>query len=104
MEKVNGTLRVDVVDDKRTAHWFVTMNRGDVSVSRQGRAADCVLKGDKQLVERVWSGEASGFTAILRGEIEIDGDPELMVLFLRSAPALATRRQAEAVEPVGSTS
>jgi predicted lipid carrier protein YhbT len=104
MEKVNGTLRVDLVDDKRTAHWFVTMSKGGVSVSRQGRSADCVLKGDKQLLERVLSGDVSGFTAILRGEIEIDGDPELMVLFLRAAPGLATRRRAEAVEPVGSRS
>lgn len=86
MEKVNGTLRFDVVDGKRATHWFVTFKRGDVNVSRKGDAADCTVKADKQLVDGIMSGKVNAFAATLRGEIQIGGDPELMVLFQRLLP------------------
>ena len=86
MEKVNGTLRFDVMDGKQAEHWFVTFKKGDVSVSQQGDGADCTVKADKQLVDGIMSGKVNAFAATLRGEIQIGGDPELMVLFQRLLP------------------
>jgi putative sterol carrier protein len=89
MEKVNGTLRFDVLDGKRTAHWFLTIKKGDLTVSKEGSAQDCIVRADKELVEGVMSGKVNAFAAVLRGEIDIEGDPELMVVFQRLLPGPA---------------
>jgi putative sterol carrier protein len=99
LEKANGTLRFDVVDGRRTAHWFVTSKKGDVTVSRQGDAPDCTVKADRELFEDITRGKVNAFAATLRGEVEIGGDPELMVLFQRVLPG-----PAGSAEPVGSRS
>jgi putative sterol carrier protein len=105
MEKVNGTLRFDVKDGKRTGHWFVTIKKGDVTVTHSGNAADCVVKADKEIVEGISSGSVNAFAAVLRGEIEVEGDREMMVLFQRVLPGPGGEAaRAEAAQPVGSRS
>jgi ubiquinone biosynthesis protein UbiJ len=94
LQKVNGTLRFDVVDGKRTARWFLTVKKGDVKVSRQGSAADCIVRGDKALVDGILSGKVNAFAATLRGELDIEGDLELMVLFQRLLPGPAASQRA----------
>jgi putative sterol carrier protein len=89
MKKTSGTLRFDVVDGTRTNSWFVAIKKGDVTVSRQGDAADCVVRGDKALVDGIWSGDVNPMTAVLRGEMHVEGDRELMVLFQRLLPGPA---------------
>jgi putative sterol carrier protein len=100
MEKVSGILRFDVVDGKRTARWFLTIKKGDLAVSRQGGTPDCTVKVDKVLFEEIVNGKVNAFAATLRGEVEIGGDPELMVVFQRVLPG----PPASAAEPVGSRS
>jgi predicted lipid carrier protein YhbT len=87
MERVNGTLRFDLRDDGSTSHWFVTIKKGDLAVSRENRDADCVVAADRQLIERISTGRANAFAATLRGELQVQGDTELMVLFQRLLPA-----------------
>ncbi len=92
LQRMSGTLRFDVVDGKRTARWFVTLKNGEAKVSRQGSAADCVVKADKRLFGGIVSGKANVFAATLRGEIQVEGDRELMVLFQRLLPGPAGSR------------
>src|SRR3954465_6232491 len=35
LKKVSGTLRFEVVNGKRSARWFITIKKGDVTVSRR---------------------------------------------------------------------
>jgi putative sterol carrier protein len=100
MEKVDGTLRFDVVDGDSSEHWFVTVDGGKVALSRENSAADCVVRADRRLIEGVWEGEVNAFAAVLRGEIEVEGDTELMVLFQRLLPGPG----ATAATPAGSRS
>jgi predicted lipid carrier protein YhbT len=86
MERATGTLRLDVVDGEQTKHWFVRITKGDVNVSHEEQAADCVITAERHLVEGLCSGRRNAFVAVLRGEVDIDGDPELMVLFQRLLP------------------
>jgi predicted lipid carrier protein YhbT len=86
LQRVSGTLRFEVVDGKKTARWFVTVKKGEAKVSRQGSAADCTVKADRRLVNGIFSGKVNTLAATLRGEVEIEGDTELMVLFQRLLP------------------
>lgn len=92
LEKANGTVRFDLVEGRRTDRWLVTLDRGDVSVSRKNGAADCVVRADKALFDGMVSGDVNGLAAYLRGELTLEGDPELLVLIQRVLPGPATRR------------
>lgn len=92
LEKARGTARFDLVHGEQTDHWLVTVEKGDIAVSRKNVEADCVLHADKALFERVASGEVNAMAAVLRGEIGLEGDPELVVLFQRLFPGPPARR------------
>ena len=93
LEKATGIVRFDLVDGRRTERWLVTLDRGDVSVSRKNAAADCIVRGDRSLLEAMATGEANAMAAYLRGELPLEGDPELLVLFQRVLPGPPKRRR-----------
>jgi putative sterol carrier protein len=92
LEKANGTVRFDLVGDSRTERWLVTLDGGDVFVSRKNVAADCVVRAERTLFDAIVSGEVNAMAAYLRGELTLEGDPELLLLFQRVLPGPATRR------------
>jgi putative sterol carrier protein len=98
LEKVKGTIRFDLVDRARTERWLVTLDKGDVSVSRKNVAADCIVRAEKTLFDAMVSGDANGMAALLRGELTFDGDPEFLVLFQRVLPAPAAQRPSRGAE------
>src|SRR6266536_650894 len=91
LEKATGSIRFDLADGKRTDRWLVTLDRGDVSVSRKNVAADCIVRADRTLFDAMASGDVNGMAAYLRGELTLEGDPELLVLIQRVLPGPATR-------------
>ena len=93
LEKATGIVRFDLVDGRRTERWLVTLDRGDVSVSRKNAAADCIVRGDRSLLEAMATGEANAMAAYLRGELTLEGDPELLLLFQRVLPGPPKRRR-----------
>ncbi len=92
LEKVKGTIRFDLVDRARTERWLVTLDKGNVSVSRKNVAADCIVRAERTLFDAMVSGDANGMAAYLRGGFTFAGDPEFLVLFQRVLPAPATQR------------
>jgi putative sterol carrier protein len=92
LAKGTGTVRFDLADGTRTDRWFITLDRGAVSVSRKNVAADCVVRTDKALFGAMASGDVNPMAALLRGELTLEGDPELLVLFQRVLPGPSTRR------------
>jgi len=91
LEKATGIVRFDLVDGKRTERWLVTLDRGDVSVSRKNAAADCIVRADRTLFDAMARGDVDGMAAYLRGELTLEGDPELLVLIQRVLPGPVTR-------------
>jgi putative sterol carrier protein len=65
LEKGTGTIRFDLVDGTRTDRWLVTLNRGDVSVSRKNVAADCVVRTERTLFDAMATGDVNGMAAYL---------------------------------------
>jgi putative sterol carrier protein len=104
LKKVSGTLRFEVVNGKHSTRWFITIKRGDVTVSRQGGKADCIVKGDRSVIDGIWTGAVNPMAAVLRGEISVEGDTELLVLFQRLLPGPGASSHPRAAELSGAQS
>jgi putative sterol carrier protein len=87
LEKATGSIRIDLTDGRRTERWRVAIDNGDVEVARAGGEADCVVRADRALFEEIITGRANAFAALLRGDVDLDGNPELIVLFQRLFPS-----------------
>jgi hypothetical protein len=87
LAKVSGTLRFDIVDDGAAAsHWLVSLEKGEIAVSRKNARADCVLRTDRATFDGVASGRLNAFAALLREAVSTQGDVGLLVLFQRLFP------------------
>ena len=86
LRKASGTMRFDIADGKRTERWLVEIRKGDIAVSRRNARADCVVTADRALFERIASGEANALASLLREEVNVEGDINLLVLFQRLLP------------------
>ena len=58
-------------------------------MSHKNVKADCVVRVDKKLFDGIAAGEVNAFAALLRGTVDIEGNPELIVLFQRLFPSPA---------------
>jgi ubiquinone biosynthesis protein UbiJ len=83
LRRATGSLRFDLADRTSKATWSVALRRGDVSVSRSKGDADCIVAAKRPLFDAVVRGETNAMAAVLRGEISVEGDSELLVLFQR---------------------
>lgn len=93
LRKATGSARFDVVGGGRTERWLVTNHKGDIGVSRKHAAADCVLRGDRACFDRIVTGKQNFMAAVLRGELDVSGDPRLLVLIQRLFPRPSRRRR-----------
>ncbi len=93
LDRLQATLRWDIVDGDQTEHRLVRIDRGDIQVSLGNGPADCVITAEHAVCDDVLRGRTSGLAALLRGAATVEGDPELMVL----AQRLFSRQRAAAV-------
>jgi putative sterol carrier protein len=81
-QRVSGTFRFEI----GRRQWFVRVRKGNVIVSRERAAADCVLVSDEPLFAAFLAGEKNAFTAGMRGDVQFEGDVGLCMLFQRVFP------------------
>jgi putative sterol carrier protein len=93
LENARGSARFDVTDGKQTDRWLLTIEKGDLAVSRKNAAADCVVRVDRAAFERAVKGKFNLMAAGLRGEFTIGGDLRLLVLLQRLFPRPSRRRR-----------
>ena len=86
LRRVAGTVRCDVVDGDLVDHWLVKIDKGDLAVSRADGPADCAIAGEKELFDRLATGQANAMAAVLRGAISVDGDLDLLLAAQRLFP------------------
>lgn len=79
LEEAEGTMLFSIERDHRTDHWFLEIKNGDVYVSRGERPADCIVRTNKALFDRMTTGETNLQQAWLRNEVLVEGD----LMFLR---------------------
>jgi putative sterol carrier protein len=88
LEKAQGTLKFELADGKRVDRWLLSIDNGDVTVSRKGSGtADCTVRAKKELFDGIAGGKVNAMAAVLRGELTIVGNAELIVLVQRLFPS-----------------
>jgi putative sterol carrier protein len=86
LRKARGTIRFEIVDGKKVDRRTVTVDRGDITVSRRNVSGDGVIRVDKAVFERLASGRSNPIAAVLRNELAVQGDWRLLVLLQRLFP------------------
>jgi putative sterol carrier protein len=74
LDHVSGTLEFDI--DGADSRWM-TINRGNLVVSRDAVPPDCVLICDPDAFIRIISGEQNLVAAAMRGSVRVAGDLSL---------------------------
>ncbi|GIH20891.1 SCP2 sterol-binding domain-containing protein [Rugosimonospora africana] len=86
LEQVRGTVRFDLATDAEILYWSVTIDRGNVRVSRDEGDADCIVHTTKARFDRVATGSANAMAMLLRAEMIVHGDVQLLVMLERLLP------------------
>ena len=92
LRKASGSMRFDVVDGRQTRRWLVAVEGGDMAVSRGGGDGSCVMRADKSVFDKVASGRLNAVAAVLRGDLQVEGDWRLLVRMQRLFPGPRRRR------------
>jgi putative sterol carrier protein len=93
--KVTGRVRFDLVDAGRPDRWLVSVDKGDTTVLHKGGPADCTVRADRALFERLCRGEENVLAAVLRGALVCSGDVELLFAIQRIFPGPPPERRLE---------
>ena len=86
LRKATGTLRFELSArrrDRALARRHRQGHRSAHSVLPRPSSARRVIRSDKTLFEEIVRGDANTTTAMLRGEVSVEGDLELLLLFQR---------------------
>jgi putative sterol carrier protein len=86
LHHASGTLRLDLQMETGIERWYLTMAKGDLTVSHRNARADATIKMDRKLFEGMTRGTVNLTAALLRGVLQIDGDLNLMMAFDRLLP------------------
>jgi putative sterol carrier protein len=93
LRNLSGTLRFDLRGDKAVDSWFVKVGDGKVTAKRGKAKADCLATMDSDLFEALVRGEVNAISAALRGDVEIEGQPALLLAFQRLFPGPPSDRR-----------
>jgi putative sterol carrier protein len=94
LAKVTGRVRFDLADDGRSDRWLVAVDKGDTVVSHQDGPAECTIRAERALFERLCRGEENAMAAMLRGALVCTGDVELLYAIQRIFPGPPRERPA----------
>ncbi|MEU8156495.1 SCP2 sterol-binding domain-containing protein [Micromonospora sp. NPDC048986] len=85
-ETTAGTLRLDVRDDGSTDHWYLTIADQRVRVARSADDAELVVRADRAVFDRMASGGLHPGAGLLRNELTVQGNMQLLMLLRRIFP------------------
>ncbi|MFU8849795.1 SCP2 sterol-binding domain-containing protein [Micromonospora sp. SL1-18] len=97
-ENTAGTVRLDLHDGGSTEHWYLTIDHQNVQVARATGEADMVVHADREVFERLATGNPRLVSALLRNDITVQGDVRLLLTLRRlfpGPPGARHPRQAE---------
>jgi putative sterol carrier protein len=87
LEKVTGSIAFQIEHGGETEHWHVAIREGELTVTRGEAEADSVIRAGREVFDGLSRGRTRAITAQLRGELSVEGDLELAVLFQRLLPS-----------------
>jgi hypothetical protein len=87
LDRFTGSMRLDLHENGRTDHWRVSIDRGNIRLSRgDDGPADTVISGDRALFDRIARGEIRPLSAFLRNEVTMSGEFRLLLVLERLVP------------------
>ena len=86
LEEVSGVACFELTDGGRIDRWLVAIDRGDMKVSHKAGRAECTIRAERALFERLCRGEDNAIAALLRGELVCTGNVGLLVAIQRLFP------------------
>jgi putative sterol carrier protein len=87
-----GTVRVDLSEGDAVDHYLVFINDGTVAVAHETGDGDCIVYADRAMFNDIVSGKANAMAALLRGEMDFEGDSNLVVKMQRLFPGPSASR------------
>jgi putative sterol carrier protein len=103
LQHLSGTVRFDLRHDDGVDRWFVAVDHGDVEISHRNAKADCVARMDADLFDALTRGEVNAISAAFRGDIEIEGQPAMLLAFQRLFPGPSAATVAGRADRSGSS-
>ncbi|BCL14221.1 SCP2 sterol-binding domain-containing protein [Micromonospora sagamiensis] len=94
---ISGTLQINLTAGGCTEHWYVVIRDQELRVSRERRPADAVMDSSADLFDRLVTGTAQGFAAMLRNETTLSGNVLLFLVFRTFFPSPPGTRDPRAV-------
>ena len=93
LHSVSGTIRCDIED---AGSWYVIVNNGSLTVSRETAGADCMIACSREDFERMVVGKQNPTTLLLQGKMQVAGNIVLAQMFQRLFPdeSLSVTREA----------
>src|SRR6202050_1893095 len=86
LRRASGTVRLDLRSGEKVEHWYLTMVKGDISVSHRNAKADATVGMDKKLFEGMTRGTVNCTASLLRGLIAVEGALSLLSALDRLLP------------------
>jgi putative sterol carrier protein len=86
LQKTTGTLAIRLLDGSEVDEWLLAVDEGDVSARRGAGDADATLTVERSLFVEMVQGRANAMAAVLRGEVRIVGDLDLLMAVQRAFP------------------
>jgi len=83
LHSISGTIQCDI---KGAGSWFVVVNNGSLSVSRDTVEANCMFACSQEDFERMVVGKQNPTTLFMQGKMQITGDIVLAQMFQRLFP------------------
>ena len=94
LENSRGTLRFDIATGKKTEHWLVTIDKGDVTVSHRGGDADARSRATSPFSKRSRAARRARSRRFARHDSTSTATLRLLGLFRRCFPARRRARRA----------
>nr|MDT0658552.1 SCP2 sterol-binding domain-containing protein [Micromonospora sp. DSM 115978] len=82
-----GSIRFDLERGAELEHWFVAMDRGEMIISQEERPADCVVRTEGAIFDRIVLGQVNMNAGVFRNDITVEGVVPLLLLFRRAIPS-----------------
>ena len=99
-DRPDGSVRFDIdIGNGYTEHWYIEVRGNEVRTTRDARDADCVLRGTKEVMDRVTSGECALVPTLFRNDLTFYGDPRFFNVVRKLLPTPAGARGPRSLRP-----
>lgn len=83
---VDATVRFDITDGGTVQHWLVAISDGELGAAPGNGEADCAIGSDVRVFDAIVTGRINPMAALLRGQLDVTGNADLLVLVKRLFP------------------